>query len=193
MYAYIKGKVIGKSANMLVLDHNGMGYEIKVSTSTSNSLTLEEERKIYTYLQIQENQHSLYGFLAEQEKACFLSLIGVSNVGPSLAIACLSDISPAELSSAIIDEDVAKIQSIKGIGLKTAKRIILELKDKMKLIEQTTVSPKKGKYQEALVALITLGISRRQAEKNLDTALQRHGEDLSVEQLITYALQDSSK
>ncbi|MGV3560563.1 Holliday junction branch migration protein RuvA [Larkinella arboricola] len=196
MIAYIIGKVAHKDPTLTILEANGIGYEIHVSLYTSTALPkLGESFKLHTYQHIREDAHVLYGFGNPDEKELFLDLISVSGIGPNTALTMLSTLSPAELRQAILMENIKAIQSIKGIGGKTAQRVILELRDKMKkagIMAQADMPSYRMSANpirdEALAALVTLGIPKPAAEKSLDTILKREGEDLSVEQLIRLAL-----
>ncbi|TDE11112.1 Holliday junction branch migration protein RuvA [Dyadobacter psychrotolerans] len=195
MIAYVNGTVSYKDPAYTIIDVNGIGYEIKISLQTYTAMPENGERcKLVTYLNIREDAHVLYGFWAADEKKLFLDLIGISGVGPSTALVMLSSLSSHEIRQGIVDEDLRLIQSIKGIGSKTAQRVILELKDKIRkeewgMTDNKTVSnqPHTSK-SEALAALVTLGIPKATAEKSIDAIIKREGQDLSVEQLIKLAL-----
>jgi Holliday junction DNA helicase RuvA len=156
----------------------------------------EGKCKLFTYLHITENAHTLYGFSESTEKQIFLHLISVSGVGPSTALMALSSLTAIELQEAIATEDTKKIQSIKGVGAKTAQRIVLELKDKIQkeilLSPQDNAIKSNKKYnpdrEDALSALITLGLPKATAEKNLEDVIKKFGENLSVEEMIRKAL-----
>jgi holliday junction DNA helicase RuvA len=195
MIAYLDGKVAYKDPAHVVIDVNGVGYEVRISLQTYTSLPEEGNRcKVVTYLSIREDAHILYGFWSSDEKRLFLDLTGISGIGPSTALVMLSSLSSPEIRQGIADEDLRLIQSIKGIGAKTAQRVILELKDKMKkeALVSTGVRPIESLISihrsEALAALITLGIPKATAEKSLDTIIKREGSELTVEQLIRLAL-----
>ena len=131
MIAYIKGELVQKEATFLIIDVGGIGYHIKVSVNTSSALGDTKHCKIFTHLHIREDAHTLYGFFELSEKKMFLDLISVSGVGANTALIILSSLNTEELIHAILQEDVNTIKSVKGIGLKTAQRIILDLKDKV--------------------------------------------------------------
>lgn len=194
MIAYIDGKLTFKDPTYVIVEANGIGYQIKISLSTYSALKEGERCKLLTYLSIKEDSHTLFGFSEAQEKKLFMDLISISGLGPTTALMVLSSLSPSELQNAIITEDVRTIQGVKGIGGKTAQRIILELKDKMKKLSlvndssPNTVSAHNTVRNEALSALVTLGIPRNTAEKNVDTILKREGSQISLEQLIKLAL-----
>ena len=195
MIAYVNGTVTYKDPAYAIIDVNGIGYEIRISLQTYTSLPDNGQRcKLVTYLNIREDAHILYGFWALDEKKLFLDLVGISGIGPSTALVMLSSLSSNEIRQGIVNEDLRLIQSIKGIGSKTAQRVILELKDKIRKEEFVTTDNKTISGQqnsvrgEALAALITLGIPKATAEKSLDVIIKREGQELGVEQLIKLAL-----
>ena len=194
MIAYLQGKLAYKDRAHVIIDVNGVGYEVKISLQTFDALAGGEENcKLFTHLQIKEDAHTLVGFFEMDEKLLFLDLLSVSGVGVSTALVMLSSFSSGEIRGAIMNENIALIHSIKGIGSKTAQRVILELKDKCKkdalFVEAGKSSPDRsyGVKQEALSALVTLGIPRTAAEKSLDQILKSNPE-ASIEQLIKLAL-----
>ncbi len=192
MYAYIDGKLIFKCPTYVVIDANGVGYHINISLNTYAALNDGSERcKLFTWLHVKEDGHTLYGFFDEGERRLFLHLISVSGIGPNTGRMILSSITPAEIQIAIVKGDVPLIQRIKGIGPKSAQRMILELQDKLKkegpdsLISMPhNVTAK----DEALSALVMLGFTKNVAEKALDAAVKSEGEGLTVERLIKIAL-----
>jgi holliday junction DNA helicase RuvA len=198
MIAYIDGKLTYKDPAYVIIDVNGVGYEMKISLQTYSALQDGNERcKLFTYLSIKEDSHTLFGFKEIDEKMLFMDLLSVSGIGPSTALVMLSSLSSGEIRHALMNEDVKTIQSIKGIGAKTAQRAIIELKDKLRKENMlgggstaTTifgVSNAKVK-NEALAALVTLGIPKNVAEKSLEAILKKEGDDVTVEQLIKLAL-----
>jgi len=205
MFAYIEGKVTYKDPTYVVLDVQGVGYEIKISLNTFDALEDKSQFKLHTYLHVREDAQILFGFAKVEEKRLFLDLLSISGVGPSLALMLLSSMQVEEIKMAIAHGEVKKIQSVKGIGAKTAQRLVLELQDKIKK-EQIGTSPagklagtSSLKYNtirsEALSALITLGVSRAAAEKSIDKALSEwqksnaaQGTDIRLEELIKLAL-----
>ena len=190
MITQIKGKLIEKNPTQVVVDCNGIGYEINISLFTFSSLSSDENIKLFTHLQVREDAHILYGFFTVLERAVFRLLISVSGIGSSTARTMLSSLTPAEIQHAIGTEDVATIQGVKGIGLKTAQRLIIELKDKIKSLQGTDEIPvfkSNTIKEETLSALEVLGYSRKASEKIVDKLIQ--GEpDSSVEGLIKSAL-----
>jgi holliday junction DNA helicase RuvA len=194
MIAYIDGKLTLKDATHVIIEAGGLGYQIRISLNTYSSMKEGERCKLHTYLHIKEDAHTLFGFHELSEKKIFLHLISISGVGPTTAMMVLSSLGPSEIEQAIINEDVRTIQSVKGIGGKTAQRIILELKDKIKKdsLSSESHSMPVNSYNtlrnEALSALITLGIARNIAEKSIDSILKKEGNNISLEQLIKLAL-----
>ena len=190
MITQIKGKLVEKTPTQVVVDCNGIGYEINISLYTFSSLSSDENIKLFTHLQVREDAHILYGFFTVLERAVFRLLISVSGIGTSTARTMLSSLTPAEIQHAIGIEDVATIQGIKGIGLKTAQRVIIELQDKIKTLQGTEEIPilkSNTIKEETLSALEVLGYSRKASEKIVDKLIQ--GEpDSSVEGLIKSAL-----
>tara|TARA_B100001057_G_scaffold462419_1_gene515355 strand:+ start:15 stop:593 length:579 start_codon:yes stop_codon:yes gene_type:complete len=189
MITQIKGRLIEKSPTELVVDCNGIGYSVNISLNTYSQIGNDENIKLYTYLLIKEDSHSLYGFFKKSERSLFKLLISVSGVGASTARMMLSSLSPSEIISAIMSENVQVVQSIKGIGLKTAQRIILELKDKvLSLDEAGDDSLKLNKQsEEASSALEVLGYSKKQTSKLLSKIISENP-GINVESIIKKAL-----
>lgn len=190
MITQIKGKLVEKNPTQLVVDCNGIGYEINISLHTYSSLSSEENIKLFTHLQVREDAHILYGFFTVSERAVFRLLISVSGIGTSTARTMLSSLTPAEIQQAIAIEDVSTIQGIKGIGSKTAQRVIIELKDKIKNLQGTEEIPvlkSNTIKEETLSALEVLGYSRKASEKVVDKLIQGDP-DRTVEELIKSAL-----
>ncbi len=195
MIAYIEGKLAFKDPFFIIIETNGIGYQIRISLQTYSLIKDEEKVKLHTYLHIKEDAHTLFGFFHIAEKKIFLDLISISGVGPGTAMMIISSLNAEELSRAIVQEDVRTIQSIKGIGLKTAQRIVLELKDKIKkepVGNETILNLTKSSHNlirgEALSALITLGIAKNVAEKSIDSIIKKEGDNISLENLIKQAL-----
>jgi holliday junction DNA helicase RuvA len=196
MIAYIEGKLAYKDPTYVIIDVGGVGYQIRISLQTYSALAITDEKvKLHTHLNIKEDAHTLYGFFELTEKTLFGDLISVSGIGPGTAMVMLSSLSASEIIHAIANEDVKTVQSIKGIGTKTAARAIIELKDKFKkeLLVGGTSSPiaSTPTYTlklEALAALTTLGIARNVAEKSIDIILNKEGSNITLEQLIKLAL-----
>ena len=194
MISFLKGKKDYIDPTKLVLDVNGVGYDINISLRTFSSLKDKEDIFIHTHLNVKEDSHTLYGFNSINEKETFLSLLSINGVGPSTAIMILSSLSALELKKAIINSDTNKIKSVKGIGLKTAQRIILELKDKISVegIDSDKISSVYDNTirDEALSALSSLGISKKIVERHINDILQRQS-DISLESLIKEVLKRS--
>lgn len=191
MYDYISGKLAYKCPAYVVIDIAGLGYHINISLNTFSSLQDKEHCKLYVWLHVKEDGHTLYGFYEEGERRLFLHLISVSGIGPNTGRMILSSITPAEIQQAIIKGDVPLIQRIKGIGPKTAQRVILELQDKLKKEgpdSLISMPARNTARDESLSALIMLGFAKNLAEKALDTAIKGSSDELSVEQLIKIAL-----
>lgn len=190
MYAYIDGKLVFKCPAYVIIDAGGVGYHINISLNTYSALKETGQCKLYTWLHVKEDAHTLYGFYDEGERRLFLHLISVSGIGPNTGRMILSSITPMEIQTAIVKGDVPLIQRIKGIGPKSAQRMVLELQDKLRKEGPDTLISVPAHHtvrEEALSALVMLGFSKNLAEKALDTAA-RSGESLTVEQLIKIAL-----
>ena len=194
MISFIRGKKIKIDPAKIIVEVNGIGYDIIISLRTYSKLKDQSEVFIYTHLNIKEDSHTLYGFNSERERKTFLSLLSINGVGPSTAIMILSSLSANELKKAIVSSDTNKIKSVKGIGLKTAERIILELKDKVLFddIDNDKFYDNMGNTlkDEALSALSSLGISKNIVEKHINNILQRN-DDISLEDLIKEVLKRS--
>lgn len=191
MYAYIDGKLVFKSPAYVVIDAGGVGYHINISLNTYSLLGDAERCKLFTWLHVKEDGHTLYGFADEGERRLFLHLISISGIGPNTGRMMLSSITPLEIQTAIINGNVSLIQRIKGIGPKSAQRVILELQDKLRKEGSETLSTApviKSVRDEALAALVMLGFARNVAEKVLDQEINKNGGSLTVEQLIKFAL-----
>jgi Holliday junction DNA helicase RuvA len=191
MYAYIDGKLVFKSPAYVVIDAGGVGYHINISLNTYSQLGDKERCKLFTWLHVKEDAHTLYGFIDEGERRLFLHLISVSGIGPNTGRMMLSSITPGEIQVAIVNGNVSLIQRIKGIGPKSAQRLILELQDKLRKEGPDTliaVQANKTVKDEALSALITLGFSRNAVEKVLEQEMNKLNDDGTVEQLIKAAL-----
>ena len=189
MITQIKGRLVEKSPTELVVDCNGVGYSINISLNTFSQLNDEENIKLFTHLIVKEDSHTLFGFSTKSERELFKFLISVSGVGASTARTMLSSLTPVEIISSINNEDVNSVQSIKGIGSKTAQRIILELKDKVLSLESddSQIQMISKDANEAITALEVLGYSRKQTSKIVNQIkTENHG--ITVESLIKKAL-----
>ncbi|MBK0381581.1 Holliday junction branch migration protein RuvA [Pedobacter sp. SD-b] len=191
MYAYIDGKLAFKCPAYVVIDAGGVGYHIHISLNTYSAIKDQERCKLFIWLVVKEDSHTLYGFADEGEKRLFLHLISVNGIGPNTGRMMLSSISPSEIEQAIISGDINEIKRIKGIGPKSAQRLIIELQDKLKkdgpgtLISMPLNNTSKD---EALSALVMLGFVKNTAEKAVDAAIKSSSELLSVETIIKIAL-----
>ena len=192
MISYVKGTVAYIGNDCIVVDNNGIGYNIQVSLSTASAVVMEKEVKIYTYMNVKENELSLFGFLTKEELNMFNLLIGVNGVGPKSAVAMLGALSPSQLALAIVTEDIKALSVGQGIGKKIAQRIALELKDKVGADTITTgveivqkVDVTTGERAEALSALMALGFTKNEAE-NAIKAVFVNG--MATEEIISKAL-----
>jgi len=197
MIAFLKGKLIHKDPTHVVIEVNGVGYHAHISLQTYTEIKDQENILLFTHLNIREDAHVLFGFSKESERKMFQLLISVNGVGPSTAIVMLSYMTVDELKSAIVHDDAASLQRIKGIGGKTAQRVIIELKDKLKkdsfeeIIPSGTGVRHNTLRNEALSALITLGINKSAAEKSVDGVLKKSGNTLTLEDLVKQALKNA--
>lgn len=190
MITHIQGRLVEKNPTTIVIDCNGIGYELNISLHTYSLLPADENVRLFTHLQIKEDAHTLFGFVEKSEREIFRLLISVKGVGASTARTMLSSLNPKQIREAIAVNDVATIQSVKGIGAKTAQQVILDLKDKiLKVydIDEVSVYESNTNKEEALSALEVLGFNRKQAEKVCDSLL-KDSPDLDVESIIKQAL-----
>ena len=191
MYAYLQGKFTYKSPAQVYIDVNGVGYEVNISLNTYSHILNLDQGKLFTHLQVKEDAHVLFGFFDRQEKDMFLLLTGVSGVGAVTARMMLSSLKPEEVSRAILQGNIKLLESVKGIGKKTAERLVLELKDKMAkqpLDGNLSVQVGNSLEQDALNALTALGISRSQAENAIQKIILAEPSVLELEDLIKKAL-----
>lgn len=190
MITQLAGQLIEKNPTNIIVDCGGVGYFVNISLHTFGLIKNEERVKIFTHLQVREDAHTLFGFAEKAEREVFRLLIGVSGIGASTARTMLSSLTPQQVTEAISQGDVATIQSVKGIGLKTAQRVIIDLKDKiLNVVGLDEVLPSQGNTQkeEALSALETLGYTRKQSDKVVAGILKTDPE-ASVETIIKQAL-----
>ncbi|HMO38468.1 MAG TPA: Holliday junction branch migration protein RuvA [Saprospiraceae bacterium] len=196
MITYLKGNITHKTPTYIVVETGGVGYHVNISLHTYARIEKLETVKILTHLIIREDSHTLYGFAEEAERVLFLHLISVSGIGPATAQLLLSSMPPDEVRSAVISENAVAFGKVKGIGPKTAKRIILDLKDK--LVKESGEEPLTILHQdntireEALSALVALGFSRIEVQKTLNKILKEQPVNNSVESLIKLALKHLS-
>lgn len=193
MIAYLKGRVQYVTAESVVLNVNGVGYEVICSATAHGKLSASGEGEVYTYLQVKEDDVSLYGFATLDEKNMFLKLISVSGVGPKLGIAVLSAMSPSDLVVSIATSDVKRLSSVRGLGKKTAERIVLELREKVAkdgAIEpnrgDVLLSPTRSEDEDAVLGLMSMGFTRAESEQGVKAA--RAGGASSVEEIVQAAL-----
>ncbi len=192
MITHIQGRLVEKNPTDVVIDCNGVGYFINISLNTFSKIPDSENVKLYTHLQIREDAHTLFGFVERSEREMFRLLISVSGVGASTARTMLSSMSPIQVRDAIASGDVAAIQAVKGIGAKTAQRVILDLKDKVLKIydmDEVSLSTSNTNKDEALSALEVLGFTKKQSEKVVDKIIM-DAPDSSVEDIIKGALKN---
>lgn len=192
MITHLQGKLVEKNPTEVVIDCNGIGYLVHISLHTYSLLPNAENIRLYTFLQIKEDAHTLYGFVEKQERELFKLLLSVSGIGANIARTMLSSLAPTQIIQAIATNDVATVQSIKGIGAKTAQRVILDLKDKVLKVynlDDVSTSSYNTNKDEALSALEVLGFNRKNAEKVIDK-ICNEAPNASVEDLIKQALKN---
>lgn len=192
MITHIQGKLTEKNPTNVVIECNGVGYMLNISLHTYSQIPDQENLKLYTHLQVKEDSHTLYGFSSLAEREIFRLLISVSGIGASIARTMLSSLTPIQVREGIATSDVVLIQSIKGIGAKTAQRVIIDLKDKiLKIYDIDEVSVSKGNTSkdEALSALEVLGFVKKQAERVVDKIMIKQP-DADVETIIKQALKN---
>ncbi|NBL65551.1 Holliday junction branch migration protein RuvA [Flavobacterium sp. NST-5] len=192
MIAHIQGKLVEKTPTNVVIDCNGVGYDIHISLHTYSLLPDSDFVKLFTYLQIKEDAHTLFGFAEKSEREIFKMLISVSGIGAGIARTMLSSLEPKQIINSLASGDVATIQSIKGIGGKTAQRAILDLKDKVLKIydlQEVSVVEYNTNKDEALSALEVLGFNRKLAEKTVEKIV-KETPSASVENIIKQALKN---
>ena len=190
MITQIIGRLVEKTPTQVVVDCNGVGYAVHISLNTYSQIGDQEKIKLFTHMQVREDSHTLFGFHSPVERSVFLLLISVSGIGASTARTMLSSLKPQQIRDAILSEDLNTIKSIKGIGLKTAQRVLIELKDKMMNLfdgEEIQFFGNNTIKDEALSALEVLGYSRRSSENVIDNLIQSNS-DSSLEELIKGAL-----
>lgn len=192
MIAHIQGKLVEKSPTEVIIDCGGVGYQVNISLHTYSLIPNSDFIKLFTHLQIKEDSHTLFGFVEKSEREIFRMLLSVSGIGASIARTMLSSLEPKQIINAIASGDVSVIQSIKGIGNKTAQRVILDLKDKvLKLydLDEVSIVLNNTNRDEALSALEVLGFVRKTAEKVVEKIVKEDPE-ASVEVLIKRALKN---
>jgi len=194
MIAFLDGQLIEITPTQVVLGVGGVGYAVHISLYTFEQIQGKPNCRLYTHLHIKEDAHTLYGFSGKEERELFQKLIAVSGVGPGTARMVLSAMAPQELTQAILSEDEDRIKSIKGIGPKSAKRLILEMKDKVSssgaVAESIQGLPRNTMQEEALSALVILGFARPASEKAISKVIKNQPVISSVEAMIKLALQN---
>ena len=190
MITQLRGRLVEKSPTSVVIDCQGVGYLVNISLFTFGQLTDEENIQLFTHLQVREDAHTLYWFTTDLERQLFRLLIGISGIGANTARTMLSSLSPSEIGQAIQGEQVDVIQSVKGIGAKTAQRVVIELRDKIQAVVADAGIPavsSNTNREEALSALVVLGYQTKSCVKVIDELLSMDAE-MSVERLIRNAL-----
>jgi Holliday junction DNA helicase RuvA len=191
MYEYLKGKLIEKTPSNIIIECSGVGYFLNISLQTFSQIKDIENIKLFTHQVVKEDSHTLFGFISKGERTIFRQLISVSGVGANTARVILSSMSTDEVFEAIIMNNVAALKAVKGIGAKTAQRIILDLKDKIKKDENSTEKfdgSHNTTKEEALSALVMLGFARQSADKAIQKVFESQGFSISVEELVRYSL-----
>ncbi|MEO6132210.1 MAG: Holliday junction branch migration protein RuvA [Saprospiraceae bacterium] len=193
MYEYIQGKVVSRHPTHVVIETGGIGYFLHITLQSYDQIKEGSDHKIYTWLQVREDVQQLWGFIEPAEREIFLHLVSISGIGPNTARLILSGMTPEECRNAILTENEVAFRQVKGVGPKTAKRVIIELKDKMLKTagDQLIIKSGSSKNQslaEALSALITLGFVKSHAEKALNQISKEQGPDLPTETLVRMAL-----
>lgn len=192
MIAHLQGKLVEKTPTEVIIDCNGVGYHVNISLHTFSLLPNSENIKLFTYLQIKEDSHTLFGFVEKSEREIFKMLLSVSGIGASIARTMLSSLDPKQIIQAIASADVVTIQKIKGIGGKTAQRVILDLKDKvLKLydLDEVSMVQNNTNKDEALSALEVLGFVRKTSERVVEKIVKENP-DATVENIIKIALKN---
>lgn len=195
MIAYLKGKILEKSDNLAIVEVNNVGYEINISMNTYVSIANQTECELFTYLQVREDGISLFGFSTKQEKELFLNLITVNGVGPKMAITILSGANLTDIVSAIVAEDSTMLSKVKGVGKKTAERIILELKEKvsgdiLSGERDLALDLTDSLVGDTLMALVTLGVNKTEAMKRIKNNIS---DGDTVETLLEKILKNMSR
>lgn len=196
MLGFVSGKVVSLEDGLAVVDNNGLGFELAVSSNTLGRLEAGAEARLFTYLQVREDGLTLFGFASLDEKKMFLKLISVSGIGPKVALSVLSGLKLSDLAAAIVAGDLTALTSVKGLGKKTAERIVLELKEKVsETLELSDVTlPRKDGFaapeaNEAVSVLVSLGLSRQDAFSRVKNAAENGA--ATTEELLSYALKNS--
>jgi Holliday junction DNA helicase RuvA len=192
MFAHIHGRLVEKTPTDVVIDCNGVGYHLQISLHTFSKLPESESVKLYTYLQIKEDAHTLFGFAEKSEREIFKLLLSVSGIGAGIARTMLSSMEPKQIIQALASGDVSTIQAIKGIGAKTAQRAILDLKEKVLKVyalDEVSITSNNTNKEEALSALEVLGFNKKLAEKVVEKVVKEQP-DATIETIIKQALKN---
>ena len=192
MIAHIQGKLVEKSPTEVIIDCGGVGYQVNISLHTYSLIPQADHIKLFTYLQIKEDSHTVFGFVEKSEREIFKMLLSVSGIGASIARTMLSSLEPKQIIQALAVGDLATIQSIKGIGSKTAQRAILDLKEKVLKVydlDEVSMSQSNTNKDEALSAMEVLGFNKKMAEKVIDKIV-KEDQNASVESIIKQALKN---
>lgn len=192
MITHIQGRLVEKNPTDVVVEASGIGYLLNISLHTYSKIPDSENVKLFTHLQVREDAHTLFGFVEKIEREVFRLLISVSGIGASIARTMLSSMSPQQVTEAIASGDVATIQSVKGIGAKTAQRVIIDLKDKILKaydMDEVSISQNNTNKNEALSALDVLGFTRKQTERLVDKIINAQPE-IAIEEIIKQALKN---
>lgn len=194
MIAFVRGNFAVKTPARVVVDVNGVGYELQVSLNTYSAISNKESGQLFTYLHITENAQTLFGFAEWAEKEMFLHLISVSGVGAATARMMLSGMRPDEIARAIVQGNTRQLEGIKGIGKKSAERLIVELRDKLGKLSLDPATPQMAGFQsvdaDAVNALVALGIGKAMAEQAVKKTLASQTQELSLEDIIKHALKN---
>ena len=193
MFDYIQGKVVARQPTHVVVEAGGIGYLLHITLNSYDQIEEGKDQKVYTWLQVQEDAHRLWGFREPSEREVFLHLVSVSGIGPNTARLILSGMTPEECRQAILTDNELAFRQVKGVGPKTAKRVMMELKDRMMKTSGDASAIKAGgqknqSVEEALAALITLGFVKGHAEKAISQIVREQGRDLPTETLVRMAL-----
>ena len=191
MITHIQGVLEERTPASAVLDCDGIGYQLQISLTTYAQLPEKGVCRLFTHLTIREDAHVLYGFFQKDERELFRHLISVSGVGPNTAISILSGLDPSGVKEVIISGNVSVLKSIKGVGPKTAERIIIDLRDRLGKVQTGTLYLGLGAnkvHEEALSALVTLGFAKSAAEKSIEKVVKKHGADIGVSDIVKYAV-----
>ena len=191
MITHLQGVLEERTPASAVIDCDGVGYQLQISLTTYAQLPEKGICRLFTHLAIREDAHILFGFFNRDERELFRHLISVSGVGPNTALSILSGLDPSGVKDVIVSGNVSVLKSIKGVGPKTAERIIIDLRDRLGKVETGTLSlhiASNKVHEEALSALVTLGFMKSAAEKSIEKVLKKHGSDISVGEIVKYAL-----